>query len=197
MVTLLMPCPLTELIESIPAMVVNCFSKGVATAAAMVSGLAPGSSAETWMVGKSTLGSDDTGSSRKLTTPKINMPTITRIVITGRRTKSSDRFTSSALASDRHLCTGDDAQLPLGDDLLARLETRRDDGIVAVGPVDAHFAHLGRHVASHHEHELAGRPGLYRLGRHDQRSLLLVEPDAHVDELARPESVVLVLELSP
>ena len=40
-----MPWPLTEVIESMPAMVENCFSSGVATAEAMVSGLAPGSSA--------------------------------------------------------------------------------------------------------------------------------------------------------
>ena len=39
-----------------PAMVVNCFSRGVATAAAMVSGLAPGRLALTGMVGKSTFG---------------------------------------------------------------------------------------------------------------------------------------------
>src|ERR1041385_1214488 len=45
------PCALTEDIESMPAMVVNCRSKGVATAEAMVSGLAPGRLAETWMVG--------------------------------------------------------------------------------------------------------------------------------------------------
>jgi hypothetical protein len=47
-----------------PAIVENCFSRGVATAAAMVSGLAPGSWAETWIVGKSTLGSEETGSRR-------------------------------------------------------------------------------------------------------------------------------------
>ena len=54
----------TELISSMPGMVENCFSSGVATAEAMVSGLAPGSSALTWMVGKSTFGSVDTGNRR-------------------------------------------------------------------------------------------------------------------------------------
>jgi len=49
---------------SIPAMVVNCFSSGVATAAAMVSGLAPGRLALTEMVGKSTVGRSLTGSCR-------------------------------------------------------------------------------------------------------------------------------------
>jgi hypothetical protein len=45
-------------------MVENCRSSGVATADAMVSGLAPGRLAATWMVGKSTLGRSLTGSRR-------------------------------------------------------------------------------------------------------------------------------------
>ena len=45
------PWPLTEVIESMPAMVENCFSSTVATAEAIVSGAAPGNSAVTWMVG--------------------------------------------------------------------------------------------------------------------------------------------------
>ena len=44
-----------------PAMVENCFSKGVATEEAMVSGLAPGREALTWIVGKSTFGRSLTG----------------------------------------------------------------------------------------------------------------------------------------
>jgi hypothetical protein len=45
------PWPLIEVIESMPAMVENCFSSTVATAEAIVSGAAPGSSAVTWIVG--------------------------------------------------------------------------------------------------------------------------------------------------
>jgi len=45
-------------------MVENCRSKGVATDEAMVSGLAPGRLADTWMVGKSTLGRSLTGKAR-------------------------------------------------------------------------------------------------------------------------------------
>ncbi len=45
------PCELEEVIASIPAIVVNCFSRGVATAEAMVSGLAPGRFALTEIVG--------------------------------------------------------------------------------------------------------------------------------------------------
>ena len=58
------PCVLDEVIEVTPAIVANCRSSGVATEAAMVSGLAPGSEADTEMVGKSTFGSAATGSSR-------------------------------------------------------------------------------------------------------------------------------------
>ena len=45
------PGPLEEVIASRPAMVVNCFSSGVATADAIVSGLAPGSEAFTEITG--------------------------------------------------------------------------------------------------------------------------------------------------
>ena len=47
-----------------PAMVENCCSSGVATAEAIVSGLAPGRLALTWIVGKSTFGRSLTGRSR-------------------------------------------------------------------------------------------------------------------------------------
>src|SRR5919205_4508161 len=53
-----------EVMESSPAMVENCRSSGVATAAAIVSGDAPGSEALTWIVGKSTFGKSLTGSCR-------------------------------------------------------------------------------------------------------------------------------------
>ena len=59
-----LPCVDCDVIESMPAIVENCFSSGVATAEAIVSGLAPGRLAETWIVGKSTFGSAFTGSSR-------------------------------------------------------------------------------------------------------------------------------------
>ena len=47
---LVLPRPLLEVIESIPAIDENCFSSGVATDAAIVSGLAPGRLAETEIV---------------------------------------------------------------------------------------------------------------------------------------------------
>src|SRR5579864_9018416 len=56
------PWALVEVIASKPAIVVNCFSSGVATADAMVSGLAPGKPALTEMDGYSTGGRSLTGS---------------------------------------------------------------------------------------------------------------------------------------
>ncbi len=46
-----LPCELTDDMESTPAMVESCFSHGVATAEAIVSGLAPGRFAEIEIVG--------------------------------------------------------------------------------------------------------------------------------------------------
>ena len=60
-VTDVLPRELVEVIDSMPAMLENCCSSGVATEAAIVSGLAPGRLAETEMVGKSTLGRSLTG----------------------------------------------------------------------------------------------------------------------------------------
>ena len=58
------PSALDDVIESMPAIVENCFSSGVATAEAIVSGLAPGRQPPTWIVGKSTFGRSLTGSRR-------------------------------------------------------------------------------------------------------------------------------------
>ncbi len=58
------PSVLVLLIESMPAIVESCCSSGVATAEAIVSGVAPGRLALTTMVGKSMLGRSLTGSRR-------------------------------------------------------------------------------------------------------------------------------------
>src|SRR5271156_1005870 len=63
------PRPLEEVICVTPAMRPNWRSSGVATAEAMVSGLAPGKPAPTPIVGKSTCGNGATGKRRKATAP--------------------------------------------------------------------------------------------------------------------------------
>jgi hypothetical protein len=50
-VTLVFPCELDDVMLSIPEIVANCCSSGVATDVAITSGLAPGSPAETVIVG--------------------------------------------------------------------------------------------------------------------------------------------------
>jgi hypothetical protein len=61
MVIAVEPSVLTEVISETPEICANCVSSGCATEEAIVSGLAPGSCADTWMVGKSTCGSGATG----------------------------------------------------------------------------------------------------------------------------------------
>ncbi len=86
------PLPLVEVIVSMPAIVANCFSSGVATAEAIVSGFAPGREAVTRMIGKSTFGRSLTGSSRKPMMPKSRIAAISSVVVTGRRMENSGRF---------------------------------------------------------------------------------------------------------
>src|SRR5256885_17080093 len=55
-VMFVLPNVLDDVMASMPAIVENCFSSGVATAAAIVCGLAPGRPVPTVIVGKSTFG---------------------------------------------------------------------------------------------------------------------------------------------
>src|SRR3979490_3314355 len=112
---------------------------------------------------------------------------MTSTVMTGRRTKSSDRFMDEDLRLDHDLRPGPETQLALRYDLLAFFQTVRDDRAVA----------LGGHIGLDHENVLAIGTGLNRFGRHDQGVFLVVELDPHVDELARPQRVLPVLELRP
>jgi hypothetical protein len=64
----------------------------VATALAIVSGLAPGKLALTVIVGKSTAGRSLTGSRRYAVIPKNKIITITSTVVTGRLMNSSEKF---------------------------------------------------------------------------------------------------------
>src|ERR1019366_5272393 len=79
-----LPSEFEDVIEFKPAMVENWFSSGVATADAMVSGLAPGRLAVTSRVGKSTLGRSLTARDRYATPPNSAMAAISRLVAIGR-----------------------------------------------------------------------------------------------------------------
>ena len=91
-VTLVVPSELDEVISVTPAMWPNCRSSGVATDDAMICALAPGSPAETEMVGKSTCGSGDTGSTLNAMPPAMAMAAVSRVVATGRRINGAEMF---------------------------------------------------------------------------------------------------------
>src|SRR5689334_5337931 len=104
-VMFVLPRPLVEVIWVTPAMRPNWRSRGVATAEAMVSGLAPGNPDPTEIVGKSTCGSGATGKKRNATTPERRMAKVISEVATGRRMKGAEKLEEkcSMLVSGRRL----------------------------------------------------------------------------------------------
>ena len=87
-----LPSPLEEVICVTPAMRPNWRSSGVATAEAMVSGLAPGKPAPTDMVGKSTCGSGATGKNLKAAAPDKKIAKVINEVATGLRMKGAEKL---------------------------------------------------------------------------------------------------------
>jgi hypothetical protein len=86
------PRPLEEVICVTPAMRPNCRSNGVATADAMVSGLAPGKLAPIEIVGKSTCGSGATGKKLNATAPERKIAMVMSDVATGRRMNGAEKL---------------------------------------------------------------------------------------------------------
>ena len=128
--------------------------------------------------------------------PKIRMPAMTSTVITGRRTKISAMFTTAcAPLPTLTLVPGREPQLADGDDLLARLQAARDDGVVALGARDLDVAQLDGHVGLDDVDVLAVRAVLHRRRRRDDGVLLLVQRQHDVDELPGPERLVGIREL--
>jgi hypothetical protein len=100
---LVRPCRLSDPMAVTPLMLPSARSSGVATVAAMLSGLAPGSEALTTMFGNSTCGSDATGSARHAMRPHDTSATASRTLATGRRMNGRARFTfRSAPPPARH-----------------------------------------------------------------------------------------------
>ncbi len=75
-----------------PAMRPNWRSSGVATAEAMVSGLAPGSPAPTEMTGNSTCGSGATGRKLKASAPAMSSAAASNEVPIGRLINGAEIF---------------------------------------------------------------------------------------------------------
>jgi hypothetical protein len=80
-----------EVICVTPAMRLNCRSSGVATEDAIVSGSAPGREAFTLIVGNSTCGKLETGSSAYATQPEIMIAPESRNVATGRLINGAEK----------------------------------------------------------------------------------------------------------
>src|ERR1700761_167618 len=100
-VTLVLPSELDEVISVTPAICPNWRSSGVATEEAMICALAPGRLPETEIVGKSTWGKGETGSTLKAIPPAMAMATVSRVVATGRRMKGAEMFTLHLRAAAR------------------------------------------------------------------------------------------------
>src|SRR6266478_4085526 len=78
-----------------PAMRPNCRSSGVATAEAIVSGLAPGKPADTEITGNSTCGSGATGRNLNANAPESSSAAASNEVPTGRLMKGAEIFMTS------------------------------------------------------------------------------------------------------
>src|SRR3954452_8732699 len=110
-----------------------------ATDAAMVSALAPGSVADTAMVGKSTRGNAETGSSRNPNTPKAMIDAVISVVITGLRMQSSDSVIASRSGLARpgfHPRAVGQQQLAVDHDVLAARQAFQDYGGTLEGALD-------------------------------------------------------------
>src|SRR5947207_10400547 len=90
---LLLPVRLCEVISSMPAIVVNWRSSGLATDAAIVTGWPPGRFVLIWIDGNSTVGKSLMGSARYAMVPTSAMAAISKLVAMGRRMKISEMFT--------------------------------------------------------------------------------------------------------
>src|SRR5580692_12539600 len=92
MVIEVLPSVLAEVISVTPAMWPNCRSSGVATEDAMIWALPPGKPALTEIVGKSTSGSGETGSTSNATAPASAIATVSSVVATGRWMNGAEMF---------------------------------------------------------------------------------------------------------
>src|SRR4051812_41466185 len=95
------PRLLEDVISASPAMRPKRRSSGVATADAMVSGLAPGSDALTWIVGKSTCGKGATGKWKYASSPASKSAAASRLVATGRWMNGAEMFMASGSSERR------------------------------------------------------------------------------------------------
>src|SRR5580704_12251881 len=96
-----LPSELAEVISVTSAIWPSCRSRGVATEEAMIWALAPGRPALTEIVGKSTWGSGETGSTLKAIMPAMAMAAVRSVVATGRWMKGAEAFMPVGLRPSR------------------------------------------------------------------------------------------------
>src|SRR3954469_6259987 len=162
-----------------------------ATEAAMVSALAPGRVAVTAMVGKSTLGSADTGSSRKPNTPKAMIEAVMSVVITGLRIQSSESVIASrpGLARPRlDPRTVGQQQLAVHHDVLAAGQSLDDYGLPLEGTVDLYRLNF-RYAFCDHEHIMAALAALHR-DRRQHHGAVRAKGQFGRDQDARPQRLI-------
>ena len=132
------PSELVDVICAMPAIWPNCCSSGAATEVAMVSALAPLQVVVIWMVGKSTCGSGATGRNGK----RHDADERQRRHQQRRRDRPPDEGFGNAhdaspcvaAVGGAVMVTGDvglQLVLAVGDDAIAVIEARRDDGAIA------------------------------------------------------------------
>ena len=142
--------------------------------------------------GKSTCGSGATGRNGNETRPTNASAAINSVVATGRPMNGSEMLTSDRPASPRCAARRGDGSVDLqlvlavGDDALALIKARRDDGAVAGRRAGLDRTRFDGVVRLHHPGEHAVRPALDRDRRYDHDVLARFEQNPGIDEFARP-----------
>src|SRR5437016_4076149 len=139
--------------------------------------------------------------------PKIKIPAMTRVVMTGRRMKISEMFMPAGLyiaplkfsrpnvslsrpggglggvfgwGLDFHLGSGRQSELAVYDHRLPGLKAVLNDGVAAGRLAGLNWTHLGSHVRFDHKYILSRLPRLDGLGRHHGGVRPGAEPEHHV-----------------
>src|SRR5262245_38264466 len=102
MTTAVLPSVLDDVISFRPEIRPNCRSSGVATDEAIVSGLAPGSDAETCTAGNSTCGKGETGSRLYARIPESAIAMVSNVVAIGLRMNVAEMFTQRSSDCAHH-----------------------------------------------------------------------------------------------
>ncbi len=166
----------------------------------MVSGLAPGRLAVTWMVGKSTFGRSLTGRSLYAAIPKTRMDIMTSVVMIGRRIKSSGMFMiylASSLFFDFYLGAGDKPELTVGNDFFTGLQSLFNDCFTVKGSAHNYRAGFNREIVLYDKYILTLLACLNSLRRNHNGIGLCGQRHDCINKLTRPEPPLPYWQRSP